>query len=201
MNFPTDIDRTRPTQTYFFEVITMSFQFNRRTWLASCAGIGLTLGAAMVQAVTEAAPVAAQVAALPHAAGEVAAVAAKPTASADPAPKWISESFGVEVQGARLSASGYVIDLRYKVLDAEKAKPLMDRKVRPVLVDEVTGNRFYVPQPPVVGALRQTARSNPVVPGKAYFIIFANPDQRLKAGDSVTLYLGDQRFGNLRIEP
>jgi hypothetical protein len=114
---------------------------------------------------------------------------------------WVSDAFGVEVQGARLSASGYVIDLRYRVLDAEKSRPLLDRKVRPVLVDETTGNRFYVPQPPVVGNLRQTSRNNAVAVGKTYFMIFANPDQRLKAGSTVALYLGDQRFGNLRIDP
>jgi multidrug efflux pump subunit AcrA (membrane-fusion protein) len=121
--------------------------------------------------------------------------------TAVPAPGATGDNFGVEVQGTRLSANGYVIDLRYRVLDAEKARPMLDRKVRPVLVDESTGNRFYVPQPPVVGALRQTARNQPVAAGKTYFMIFANPDQRLKAGDSVTLFIGEQRFGQLKIEP
>ncbi len=114
---------------------------------------------------------------------------------------WVSETFGVEVHGARLSASGYVIDLRYRVLDAEKARPLLDRKVLPVLVDETTGERFYIPQPPVVGALRQTSRNNAIALGKNYFMIFANPDQRIKAGQTLALYIGDQSFGNLRIDP
>jgi hypothetical protein len=129
--------------------------------------------------------------------------AAAVVAAADAQPAlWVSDTFGVEVQGARLSANGYVIDMRYRILDAAKAKPLLDRKVQPVLVDEANGNRFYVPQPPIVGTLRQTSRNNAVaVPGKTYFMIFANPDQRLKAGNTVTLYIGDQHFGNLRIEP
>lgn len=114
---------------------------------------------------------------------------------------WVSETFGVEVHGARLSASGYVIDLRYRVLDADKARPLLDRKVLPVLVDETTGERFYIPQPPVVGALRQTSRNNAIALGKNYFMIFANPDQRIKAGQTLALYIGDQSFGNLRIDP
>jgi hypothetical protein len=172
----------------------MTRNLNRRAAVVLGAGLvlNLALGAAF----------AAQPADTPAAAPAPAVPAAPATPVAgSAAPKWVSEAFGVEVQGARLSASGYVVDLRYKVLDADKAKPLMDRKVLPVLLDEATGNRYYVPQPPVVGALRQTARGNPVVPGKAYFMIFANPDQRLKAGDSVTLYLGEQRFGQLRIEP
>jgi hypothetical protein len=114
---------------------------------------------------------------------------------------WVSEAFGVEVQGARLSASGYVIDLRYRVLDVDKARPLLDRKVLPVLIDETTGDRFYIPQPPVVGALRQTSRNHMVAVGKTYFMIFANPDQRIKAGQTLALYIGDQSFGNLRIDP
>jgi hypothetical protein len=126
-----------------------------------------------------------------------------PAKGADTKPGvWVSETFGVEVQGAHLSANGYVIDMRYRVVDGDKAKPLLDRRVQPVLVDEASGNRFYVPQPPIVGALRQTARNNVAAAvGKTYFMIFANPDQRLKAGSSVALYIGDQRFGNLRIEP
>lgn len=130
------------------------------------------------------------------------AAAAKAAAEASATPIWTSQAYGVEVHGARLSASGYVIDMRYRVIDGEKARPLMDRKIRPVLVDESTGNRFYVPQPPIVGALRQTSRNNAVaVVGKTYFMLFANPDQRLKAGDKVALFLGEERFGNLQITP
>ncbi len=133
-------------------------------------------------------------------AGKAAPLPAASSAAA-PSSVWVSETFGVEVQGARLSASGYVIDLRYRVLDADKARPLLDRKVLPVLVDPSTGDRFYVPQPPVVGALRQTSRNHAVAVGKTYFMIFANPDQRIKAGQKLALYIGDQSFGNLRIEP
>lgn len=130
-----------------------------------------------------------------------AAPAARAVGAETKTPVWVSETFGVEVHGARLSASGYVIDLRYRVLDADKARPLLDRKVMPVLVDVSTGERFYVPQPPVVGALRQTSRNNAVALGKNYFMLFANPDRRVKAGQTLALYIGDQSFGNLRIDP
>lgn len=174
----------------------------RAAALLSCA-LSTFASAAQADAVKDAAaPALAVTAATTTSASPVAAPQPAPAASATAAPPVrISETFGVEVQGARLSASGYVVDLRYRVLDADKAKPLLDRKVRPVLIDEATGNRFYVPQPPIVGALRQTSRNNPVALGKTYFMIFANPDQRLKTGDTIALYLGEQRFGNLRIEP
>lgn len=111
----------------------------------------------------------------------------------------VVEQFGVRLSGVRLTANGYVIDLRYRVLDPVKAQPLLDRKVRPVLVDEATGNRFYVPVPPTVGALRQVSRNKVIHTDRDYFMLFANPDRKLQAGSRVTLYVGDQRFGNLQI--
>ncbi len=177
----------------------MSKTHSRLAWIAALALSSVALAASAGTATVESdSGAASSVRSDPPSPGP----AVKSAIAADSKPGvWVSETFGVEVQGARLSASGYVIDLRYRVLDGDKAKPLLDRKVMPVLVDEATGDRFYVPQPPVVGALRQTARNNAVAVGKTYFMIFANPNQRLKAGSKVTLYIGEQRFGNLRIEP
>lgn len=112
----------------------------------------------------------------------------------------VVDAYGVKLMGVRLSGNGYLVDVRYQVLDAEKAQPLLDRKLRPVLIDEATGNRFYVPTPPIVGALRQTARNKVVHTDRTYFMLFANPDRRLQPGSNVTLYVGDQKFANLRVE-
>jgi hypothetical protein len=115
------------------------------------------------------------------------------------APLFRSDTYGVEVTGAHLSASGYVVDVRYRVLNAAKAAPLLDKKVRPVIINETNGERFYVPQPPIIGSLRQTSRNNNVIVGKVYFMLFANPDKRLKPGDKVTMYVGDEKFGVLEL--
>lgn len=112
----------------------------------------------------------------------------------------VVEEFGVQVRGVRLSANGYLVDLRYRVLDPARARAMLDRKVRPVLVDETSGSRFYVPAPPIVGALRQTARNKVIHTDRDYFMLFANPDRKLKAGSKVALYVGEQRFGDLQIE-
>lgn len=129
------------------------------------------------------------------------AAAAAPVAGEDVlAGGSVVESFGVELKGVHLSANGYIVDLRYRVLDPAKAQALLDRKVRPVLVDEATGHRLYVPVPPIVGALRQTSRNKVIHTDRDYFMLFANPDRKLQAGSKVALYVGDQRFGNLRVE-
>jgi len=109
-------------------------------------------------------------------------------------------AFGIEFLDTRLSAAGSLVDLRYRVLDPDKAAPLLDRKVRPVLVHTETGRRYYVPQPPIVGALRQTTRGTQAPqPGRTYFMLFANPDRVLKGGDTLALFVGDQRVGEFRI--
>ena len=134
---------------------------------------------------------------------EVAAPATPAAATADSATTtagMVVDAYGVKLMGVRLSGNGYLVDVRYQVLDAAKAQPLLDRSVRPVLIDEATGNRFYVPTPPIVGALRQTARNKVIHTDRTYFMLFANPDRRLQPGSSVTLYVGDQKFANLRVE-
>jgi hypothetical protein len=141
----------------------------------------------------EAAP--ATAAAAPQAAAPAATDADAFTAGA------VIESLGIQLKGVRLNANGYIVDVRYRVLDPGKAQALLDRKVRPVLVDEASGDRYYVPTPPIIGALRQTARNKVIHTDRDYFMLFANPGQKLKAGSTVTLYVGDQRIGHLRVDP
>ena len=128
----------------------------------------------------------------------VTTVAATPTST--PPQAIAAPAFGIEFIDTRLSAAGSVVDLRYRVLDPDKAAPLLDRKIRPVLVHLESGRRYYVPQPPIVGALRQTTRGNQMPqPGRTYFMLFANPDRVLKTGDTLALFVGDQRVGEFRI--
>jgi hypothetical protein len=113
-----------------------------------------------------------------------------------PPPPAVSVAYGIEFLDTRLSAANHVVDLRYRVLDSEKAAPLLDRKIKPVLVNAKNGHRYYVPQPPIVGALRQTTRNQaPPQVGRTYFMLFANPDGELKAGDALALYVGEQHVG------
>ncbi len=129
-----------------------------------------------------------------------AAAATAPATQASVEPGDLVEAFGIRLKGLRLTANGYVVDLRYRVVDPAKAQPLLDRKVRPVLVDEASGDRFYVPVPPIVGALRQTARNQGIRTDRDYFMLFANPDGKLKAGAQVALYLGERRVGQFRVQ-
>lgn len=108
--------------------------------------------------------------------------------------------YGIDLLDVRLAASDFLIDLRYRVKDAAKAKQLLDKNIRPVLVNETTGERYYVPQAPKVGPLRQSATAKqPVQVDKVYFILFANPERKLRVGEKVTLYAGDSIVEGLEV--
>ena len=110
------------------------------------------------------------------------------------------DALGIEIIGLRMSSGGYMLDLRYRVLDPEKAKPLFDHRIKPFLTDAKTGSKFGVPVPGKIGALRNTSRSgNPKV-NKVYFTIFANPGRFLKPGAKVSVVVGDYRIDDLMVE-
>lgn len=122
-------------------------------------------------------------------------------APAAPPPVQRLEELGVELVGVRLSGADFLIDVRYRVKDAAKAQALMERKVHPVLVNEATGDRYYVPQAPKLGSLRQSATAKqPVQLDKVYFMLFANPDRKLRSGEKVTLHAGESTVKGLVVQ-
>lgn len=123
--------------------------------------------------------------------GAVESVDAAPTPRAAPSGRLIA-NLGVELVSVGLSASGFMIDVRYRVVDALKAQALAERKVSPTLINQASGDRYYVPNVPKIGPLRQSATTKqPVLAGRVYFMLFANPDRRLRQGEKVSLHVGD----------
>lgn len=107
------------------------------------------------------------------------------------------ERWGVEVLGVTRTSAGYMLDLRYRVVDPDKAAPLLARGVRTRLVDEATGAEHFVPNAPKVGPLRQTT-TRPRA-GQTYFALFANPGKALASGALVTILLGDFELPHVAI--
>jgi hypothetical protein len=112
-------------------------------------------------------------------------------------PRRVKE-LGIEVVALRLTSNGFMLDFRYRVLDPEKAKPLIDKKIKPKLIDQATGTRMDVPAPPKIGSLRQTPRSSKA--GQVYFAIFANAGQLIRPGNKVTIEYGEHKIENLVVE-
>jgi hypothetical protein len=109
----------------------------------------------------------------------------------------VKRKWGIELVGVRPVAVGYMLVFRYKVIDAEKAKPVHVRRTKPVLIDEATGARFIVPAPQKTGPLRN---SNLPQEGRIYSMLFANPGQYVKTGNRVTVEIGDFRAEDMVVQ-
>lgn len=109
-------------------------------------------------------------------------------------------NLGIRMEGLRLSAAGYMLDFRYRVTDPAKAAPLLDRKIRPYLLDEASGAQLAVPDTAKLGQLRTTGRNKVVHGDRDYFILFANPGRFVQVGNKMTLVMGDLRIGNITVE-
>ena len=117
----------------------------------------------------------------------------------EPAEHGVEAQLGIRMEGLRLSAAGYILDFRYRVLDPVRAAPLMDRKIRPYLLDEASGAQLGVPDTAKLGQLRTKGR-NKVVSNQDYYILFANPGRFVQAGNRMTLVMGDLRIENLVVQ-
>lgn len=107
-------------------------------------------------------------------------------------------AYGIEVVALRRSAGGNMLDFRYRVIDPEKARPILDRRSKAYLIDQASGTRLGVPDTPKVGPLRQTAREP--IAGLTYFVIFSNSGKLMRAGDLATVVIGDFRAENVVVE-
>jgi hypothetical protein len=103
-------------------------------------------------------------------------------------PSAVARRWGVEIASMRLASRGYMLEFRYKILDANKAQPIFKRGLRPILSDEASGFQSTVPNPPTTGALRST---NDAKAGRTYFTFFANPGRYVKVGNTVTVTIGE----------
>lgn len=111
----------------------------------------------------------------------------QPDRFAGRAGKYYQLVWGVDSLSVKWTESGEVIRFTYRVLDANKAKTLNDKKNEPVLIDPKAGVKLVVPSLEKVGQLRQS--STPEA-GKAYWMAFSNKGRLVKRGDRVNVMIG-----------
>ena len=123
-----------------------------------------------------------------------------PVLSDEAAAAGLRERWGIEIVGIRPTAAGTMLDFRYRVIDPDRALPLLDRTRKATLVIESSGEELAVPIPPKVGPMRQTVRYEEATSGRIYFIFFANPGRRVTAGEKVSVVIGDFRVEHLIVQ-
>jgi len=96
--------------------------------------------------------------------------------------------WGIDSLSVKSAESGEMIRFTYRVVDANKAKTLLDKKLEPFLIDEQAHVKLVVPMMDKVGKLRQTA---PPEPGKLYWMLFSNKGGYVKRGNRVNVVIGN----------
>jgi len=118
----------------------------------------------------------------------------------DPAfPEELKEKWGVEIIGVSSTSGGYMLDFRFRVLDAQKSLSLFDHRIKPYVVAEKSHIKLPVPMAAKVGALRPTNRGKNIKADKIYYMVFANPDHHVKKGEKVSVVIGDFRAEGLTV--
>ena len=105
--------------------------------------------------------------------------------------------WGVDSLSVRSVESGEIIRFSYRVLDAEKAKALNDKKAEPSLIDPRAGVKLVVPSLEKVGKLRQS--STPEA-GKMYWMAFSNKGGFVKRGHRVDVVIGPFKAEGLVVQ-
>jgi hypothetical protein len=105
--------------------------------------------------------------------------------------------WGVDSLTVKYTESGEMIRFSYRVVDAERAAALNDKKAEPSLIDPEAGVKLVVPEMEKVGKLRQS--STPIA-GKSYWMAFSNSGRRVRPGDRVIVEIGNFRADGLVVE-
>ena len=105
--------------------------------------------------------------------------------------------WGVESLSTKWAESGEIIRFSYRVVDANKAKPLGEKRSDPSLIDPAAGVKLVVPTMENIGQLRQGADPEA---GKSYWIAFSNKGRLVKRGDRVIVEIGQFHADGLVVD-
>lgn len=102
----------------------------------------------------------------------------------------LQKDWGIQPVFLRITADGYMIEFRYKVLDKDKALILSDRKDFPYLLSMKSKAKLSVPYGSTVGFLKSNRRF--IKQGKNYIAMFSNEGKHMLKGDKVKIQIKNQ---------
>lgn len=102
-------------------------------------------------------------------------------------PERFEKETGIRVTLIAVTGGGGMVDVRMKVLDAEKATALFaNPENRPILIAE-DGDKELLPPD-------EMAFDVDLEPNKGYFTLYANANKAITRGSPVTVMIGDYRL-------
>jgi hypothetical protein len=90
-----------------------------------------------------------------------------------------------------------MLDMRFQVVNPEKARPILDKGKKAFLLDQASGKALSVPVTKA-GSWRQTT-SKPEA-GRIYFVLFGNPNKLVKENNKVTVVIGDFKKNDIVVD-
>jgi hypothetical protein len=100
--------------------------------------------------------------------------------------------WGIRVTLVAITGGGGMVDLRFQVIDPDKAIGLLDPENFPALIDEASGQ-----------ALTKTAghggHAKGFKAGRTAYLLYENTGRRLRSGSRVTLQIGDVIVENVLV--
>lgn len=95
----------------------------------------------------------------------------------------LEQGTGIRLTQVAVSGAGGLLDVRFLVLDPQKAVALHRKDAPPALIDETT-------QVVVSSLLMDHSHTSPFRQGATYYLVFNNPGNLVKRGGNVTVLLG-----------
>jgi hypothetical protein len=109
------------------------------------------------------------------------------TVQALPPPSALEAQYGIQITQIGLTASGGLVDVRFKVLDAGKARALLGNPANTPML--IAGDK-----PPLM-APHNALRGAKFGPGQVFYILYPNLRNAIKPGVEVTVAMGEARLG------
>lgn len=126
-----------------------------------------------------------------EAAGALSAAVAAPHAVKAvpplPQPSALETQYGIQITQIGLTASGGLVDVRFKVLDAVKARKLLGNPANAPML--IAGDK-----PPLM-APHNALRGARFGQGQVFYILYPNLRSAIKSGVEVTVAMGEARLG------
>lgn len=105
----------------------------------------------------------------------------------------LADKVGVRIVQVAVTGGGGLIDLRYQVVDPDKAVVVHDDATPPVIVDDVSG----VVADQLLMGHSHTGSFNA---GQIYYLIFENPGNLVQRGSTVSVLLGDAEVDHVTVQ-
>jgi len=104
----------------------------------------------------------------------------------------LGQASGVRITRVAVTGDGGLVDLRFTIVDPDRANALHDARTPPAVVDERTGLVVH-------DLLMNHAHSGPYHAGITYYLVFTNPGNFVHRGGTVTVLLGDAQVEHVKV--